>query len=330
MKAIKDSKENVVEGRRLEQAGDLSEAAGMYQKIMDHDGGNQEAVGRLLVIYRKMKEYGKELAVIKGALAAVEQRDKALQEKWIKAHPKAAGAGRAMFRKLGGAEVSAADPMVTRLLKRKAFVEKRLGRGKPKKGAIIRHIAAKGRGGRKKSLVAGTRKSEREAAIAARKEKAAAVRQRADEQRRQKVEAQEAEKQKTEAQEAEKQKTEAAKAEKQAAAEARKAEKQAAAKAKAEQHPSLFIVSLRYLVPLEEIDAAMSRHMKFLNKYYEQGNFLVSGRQVPRTGGTIITRGKNRAAVERIMKSDPFVKGKMVSMDIIEFSASRVGKGLKL
>jgi uncharacterized protein YciI len=318
MKAIKGSKENVAEGRRLEQAGDLSEAAGVYQKIVDHDEGNQEAVGRLLVIYRKMKEYSKELAVIKGALAAVEQRDKALQEKWIKAHPKAAGAGRAMFRKLGGAEVSAADPMVTRLLKRKAFVEKRLGRGKPKKRAIIRRIAAKGRGGRKKSLVAESGKSERKAAIAARKEEAAAVRLRADEQRRQKAEAREAEKQKTEA----------AKAEKQAAAEARKAE--AAAKAKAEQHPSLFVVSLRYLVPLEEIDAAMPRHMKFLNKYYEQGNFLVSGRQVPRTGGTIITRGKNRAAVERIMKSDPFVKGKMASMDIIEFSASRVGKGLKL
>ena len=68
--------------------------------------------------------------------------------------------------------------------------------------------------------------------------------------------------------------------------------------------------------------------MTFLDKHYGRGDFLVSGRQVPRTGGIIITRGKNRAAVERMMQSDPFVKGKMASIDIVEFSASQMGKGL--
>ena len=135
MKAIKGTKEMVAEGRRLEQAGDLPEAAAVYQKAVDHDGGDQEAVGRLLVVYRKLKEYGKELTVIKEALSALERRDKALQEKWIQAHPKAAGVGRAMFRKLGGAgaSTSGADPVVNGLLKRKAFVEKRLAGGKTEK-----------------------------------------------------------------------------------------------------------------------------------------------------------------------------------------------------
>ena len=297
---IKNTKEMIAGGRRLEQAGELSEAAEVYQKVVDHDGGNQDAVGRLLVVYRKLKEYAKELTVIKGALSAFEQRDKALQEKWIRAHPKAAGAGRAMFRKLGGtgASTSGADAVVNGLLKRKVFVEKRLAGGKPKKGAIIRRIPATGRGGREKSFDAETRKSEQKAAIAARKKEAAAARQRADEQRRQKTEA-------------------------------RKAEKLVAEKAKAGRHPSLFVVSLRYLVPLEEIDATMPRHIRFLDKHYRQGDFLVSGRQVPRTGGIIIARGKDRAAVERMMQSDPFVKGKMASMDIVEFSASQVGKGLE-
>jgi uncharacterized protein YciI len=300
MKAIKGTREMVAEGRRLEQAGDLPEAAAVYQKAVDHDGGDQEAVGRLLVVYRKLKEYGKELTVIKEALSALEQRDKALQDKWIQAHPKAAGVGRAMFRKLGGAgaSTSGADPVVNGLLKRKAFVEKRLGGGKMKKGAIVRRIPVKGRD-RKKEVAAQRREKDaaRKAAEKNRKEEAAAARQRADEQRKQK-------------------------------AEARKAEKQAAEKAKAERRPSLFVVSLRYLVPLEEIDTAMPRHMTFLDKHYGQGDFLVSGRQVPRTGGIIITRGKNRAAVERMMQSDPFVKGKMASIDIVEFSASQMGKGL--
>ena len=292
----------VAEGKRLEQAGELPEAAAAYQNVVDHDAGNQEAVGRLLVVYRKLKEYGKELTVLKGALSAFEQRDKALQEKWIQAHPKAAGAGRAMFRKLAGAgaSTSGADPVVNGLLKRKAFVEKRLAGGKLKKGAIIRRIPARARGGREKEVAAQRRQKEtaRKATERKRKEEAAAARQREDGQRRQK-------------------------------AEARKAEKLAAEKAKAERHPSLFVVSLRYLVPLEKIDAAMPRHMKFLDKHYGQGDFLASGRQVPRTGGIIIARGKNRATVERMMQSDPFVKGKMASIDIVEFSASQVGKVLE-
>jgi uncharacterized protein YciI len=74
----------------------------------------------------------------------------------------------------------------------------------------------------------------------------------------------------------------------------------------------------------------MPRHMTFLDKHYKQGDFLVSGRQMPRTGGIIIAKGKNRASVERLMQQDPFVKGKLATMDIVEFSASQVSKGLSI
>jgi tetratricopeptide (TPR) repeat protein len=118
----------LAEAKQLEQDGQLNEAAAIYQKIVDEDGSDQVAVDRLLVIYRKLKEYNKELAVINSALAAYEQQDKTLKEKWIKAHPKAAGAGKAIFRKLGGAGMSAkeSNPLVNRLLKRKGFAEKKL------------------------------------------------------------------------------------------------------------------------------------------------------------------------------------------------------------
>ncbi|MBS1605404.1 MAG: hypothetical protein JST42_22260 [Bacteroidetes bacterium] len=91
----------------------------------------------------------------------------------------------------------------------------------------------------------------------------------------------------------------------------------------------MFVVSLRYLVPLAKIDAMMEKHVAFLDKHFAAGDFLVSGRKVPRTGGIIIARGKDRAAVERIMKQDPFRKGKLASVDIVEFVASKMGKKLK-
>ena len=114
------------------------------------------------------------------------------------------------------------------------------------------------------------------------------------------------------------------KAAKKAETEKRRPEKEAKA------HPSLFIVSLRYLVPLERIDAAMKDHVAFLDKHFAKKEFLVAGRLVPRTGGIILARAKNREAVEKIMKQDPFVKRKLASVDIVEFVASKMDKRLRL
>lgn len=100
-------------------------------------------------------------------------------------------------------------------------------------------------------------------------------------------------------------------------------------KAEAKANPSLFVVILRYLVPLEQIDAIMKQHAAYLQKHYDKGEFLVSGRQVPRTGGIILARAKNRNAIEKAVKQDPFIKRKMASADIIEFTASRSGKGME-
>ena len=139
MQAAQTIKERFAEARRLEQTGESERAAALYQKIVDSDPDNQPAVGRLLVIYRKLKEYRKELAVIDAVLAAFAQRDKDLQAKWIKAHPKAAGASRSMVRQLGGVRVSAfgVDPVVGALQKRKAVVVKRLGGRKRSKSTRL-------------------------------------------------------------------------------------------------------------------------------------------------------------------------------------------------
>ena len=44
----------------------------------------------------------------------------------------------------------------------------------------------------------------------------------------------------------------------------------------------MFVIELIYKAALDEIDAHMGAHMKFLRKYYASGNFLVSGRKIPR------------------------------------------------
>lgn len=85
----------------------------------------------------------------------------------------------------------------------------------------------------------------------------------------------------------------------------------------------MFVIELVYKVSLEEIDAHMTAHVRFLKKYYAAGNFLVSGRKIPRDGGIILAVGKDRQQIETLIKEDPFHKHGLADFRIIEFRASQ-------
>lgn len=91
----------------------------------------------------------------------------------------------------------------------------------------------------------------------------------------------------------------------------------------------MFIVDLKYIVPLEKLDVHMTDHVKFLHKYYKLNLFLASGRKVPRTGGIILCLAKTREEVERIISEDPFYKLKLAEFTITEFLASQHHGDLK-
>ena len=85
----------------------------------------------------------------------------------------------------------------------------------------------------------------------------------------------------------------------------------------------MFVIELVYKAPLTEIDAHMASHVAFLKKYYASGNFLVSGRKVPRDGGIIVAVGGTRNDIEAIVREDPFVEQGLADFRIIEFRASQ-------
>ena len=85
----------------------------------------------------------------------------------------------------------------------------------------------------------------------------------------------------------------------------------------------MFVVELVYKADLEQIDARMRAHMAFLKKHYAAGQFLISGRKVPRDGGIILALGTSRAEIEAIMREDPFCKHGLAEFRVIEFRASQ-------
>jgi len=85
----------------------------------------------------------------------------------------------------------------------------------------------------------------------------------------------------------------------------------------------MFVVELIYKARLTDIDAHMRAHVAFLKKYYAAGNFLVSGRKVPRDGGIIIAVADSRDEIEAIVRQDPFCARGLADFRIIEFRASQ-------
>jgi uncharacterized protein YciI len=91
----------------------------------------------------------------------------------------------------------------------------------------------------------------------------------------------------------------------------------------------LFIVSITYTSPLEKIDLLIPEHVEFLDRQYSIGNFQLSGRKEPRTGGVIIATVEDREELNQILAQDPFKKENLASYEITEIRPTKSSKALE-
>lgn len=94
-------------------------------------------------------------------------------------------------------------------------------------------------------------------------------------------------------------------------------------------NPTLFVVLLRYLVPLDTILAIRPAHVDYLKQHYDNGTFLVSGPQVPRAGGLILARATSRSVLMEILEQDPFYVQKAIEYHVYEFEVNMCTPGLE-
>ena len=92
----------------------------------------------------------------------------------------------------------------------------------------------------------------------------------------------------------------------------------------------MYIISLTYKVPLEEVDQHLENHIEYLNRQYDLGNFQASGRKVPRTGGIILSKISDKNKLLEIIEDDPFKKNNIADYDLIEFMPTKTSEELKV
>jgi uncharacterized protein YciI len=83
----------------------------------------------------------------------------------------------------------------------------------------------------------------------------------------------------------------------------------------------LCVVILTYLADVHEVDVHRPAHVEWLKLAYDNGLMIVSGRQRPATGGVLIFHG-DKAAVEAIAATDPFVLNGVATAEVTHFVAT--------
>lgn len=91
----------------------------------------------------------------------------------------------------------------------------------------------------------------------------------------------------------------------------------------------VFILNLKYKKPIKEIEKNREIHWRYLEKYYGNGTFLLSGRNLTMTGGFIIAKGVSRQEIENIIQEDPFLYNGLVEYEVNEFTATKSQPGLE-
>ncbi len=85
----------------------------------------------------------------------------------------------------------------------------------------------------------------------------------------------------------------------------------------------MFIINLTYKTQLEKVDKFLDEHIEYLNEQYELGNFIASGRKVPRTGGIIFSKINDKTKLQNIIEQDPFKINDLADYELTEFIPSK-------
>lgn len=91
----------------------------------------------------------------------------------------------------------------------------------------------------------------------------------------------------------------------------------------------MFIVSLTYTSPLEEIERFLPEHITFLDEQYSLKKFLLSGRKVPRTGGVILATAESRDELDAIIANDPFYREGLANYEVTEIIPTKSAAALE-
>jgi uncharacterized protein YciI len=86
----------------------------------------------------------------------------------------------------------------------------------------------------------------------------------------------------------------------------------------------IHLLILRYTGPAERAEPHVPKHVEYLQRHHADGTFVLSGEtDPPPGGGVIVAAGLDRASIEQIASTDPFVTAGVGAYEILTITPAR-------
>jgi tetratricopeptide (TPR) repeat protein len=123
--------ELIGEANEAERAGEQEKAVSLYERAVKLEPHDELPYNRLMILYRKLRRYEDELALINKGIATFETFYKKKSEKLFEKHKSVQALSKSLAKSLGlkdnkGADIYHPEP-IDKWLKRKEVVERKLG-----------------------------------------------------------------------------------------------------------------------------------------------------------------------------------------------------------
>ena len=93
----------------------------------------------------------------------------------------------------------------------------------------------------------------------------------------------------------------------------------------------MFIANLKYKKSMEEVNKVLEAHLEYLDKYFEKGKFICTGKKsFPELGGVILFDSNNLEEAKKILYEDPFYIEEIADYEIIEFQPIKFSQNFSI
>ena len=93
----------------------------------------------------------------------------------------------------------------------------------------------------------------------------------------------------------------------------------------------MFIANLKYKKSMEEVNKVLEAHLEYLDKYFEKGKFICTGKKsFPELGGVILFDSNNLEEAKKILHEDPFYIEEIADYEIIEFQPVKFSQNFSI
>ena len=93
----------------------------------------------------------------------------------------------------------------------------------------------------------------------------------------------------------------------------------------------MFIANLKYKKSIKEVNKVLEAHLEYLDKYFETGKFICTGKKsFPELGGVILFDSNNLEEAEKILYEDPFYIEEIADYEIIEFQPVKFNQNFSI